>query len=695
MIAYDNVKQIFHLRSQEMSYHIDGKKGLRNLYFGKEIDQEDAFLLRQETFHSSFDQDTGLEREEYPCSNGHSYTRSCLQMQWEDCRGVILRMMGHEIREEDGKEELVIRLADQQDKTEVCLRYALYPGYPLIRRSAVIYAKKPVTLTAAHSASMNLPERPEFNIMYTTGKWSGEWQPEQMPFTTGIHTLHSLRGITGPHFNPSLAVCTPDTNESSGEVWFSLLGYSGNWAAHAEKTIFGNAHVIMGIQDMDFKWNLAAGEKFETPPVYMGYTDGGFGEMSRILHQFIREHILPAQRPRQVLYNSWEATAFQVDVEKQKELARKAADIGCELFVLDDGWFGERNHDQAGLGDWTVNKKKFPAGLPELIRYVKEHGMKFGIWLEPEAVNPDSELYRKHPKWIYRQPGIKPITARNQYVLNITLPQVQEYLKESIGTLLRDNDISFIKWDMNRGISDIGSCDKKEPGSLWHSHVKALYDIWAYLRQEFPSIELETCAGGGGRVDLGILKLADQCWPSDNTDPSDRLLIQNGFTHFYPPAVMMSWVTESGQALRKGAFSLKYRFYSAMCGGLAIGADISKFTPAELAECRKYISQYKEWRSIIQTGRLYRLLPPGKGLMSAVEYISCDGREAVVFAFLGENHFGDAIERVRMQGLEASAKYQVNELPELISGSYLERIGLPTGMSGNYDCCCFYLKRLE
>lgn len=314
--------------------------------------------------------------------------------------------------------------------------------------------------------------------------------------------------------------------------------------------------------------------------------------------------------------------------------------MGVELFVVDDGWFGERHSDKAGLGDWHANREKFPNGLGELIAHVNGLGMDFGIWVEPEAVNPDSELYRKHPDWIYRFDGSEPLQLRNQYVLNITKPPVRRYILEMLHDLLRSGNIRFLKWDMNRSISDLGEGGGTKDRRLWVEHVHALYEIWSELRRDHPDVELETCAGGGGRIDLGILRYAAQCWPSDNTDPFDRLFIQHGFTQFYAPQIMMCWVTDTPSGAGKANRSIAYKFHSAMCGGLGIGADINRLSPEEAAEYKRHILQYKEIRETILGGDLFRLRPPGESGLTAVEYVGPFGDEIVVLAFCTRSSTG-------------------------------------------------------
>jgi alpha-galactosidase len=324
--------------------------------------------------------------------------------------------------------------------------------------------------------------------------------------------------------------------------------------------------------------------------------------------------------------------------------------------------------------------------------------MKFGIWVEPESVNPDSDLYRAHPDWIYRYLNQEPVQLRNQYLLNLSLPQVQEYLKKVLHDLLSGNEIDFLKWDMNRVITDPQSAFGDAGKSLWHAHVKALYDLWSFVRNNFPHVEMETCSGGGGRIDTGILRYAEQGWPSDNTDPYTRLFIQEGFTQFYPSIAMTCWVTDSpgGDSPKGEGWArrpLSYRFHSAMCGGLGIGADISRFSGEELEECAAWIKSYKNWRHIVQHGDLYRLLSPRSGHFTALEYVARDGNEALLFLFVSDMPTDEILPPVRLRGLDANSRYLLDS-GEKFSGSTLMNAGLRPDLRGNYASKVIHLKKL-
>lgn len=694
MLQVFEEEKVFHLYTDTVSYlfHVENDS-VRNLHFGGAIDGRDAASLLSYSSHSSFDKDIRAEREEYPLWNGHGFHLPCLQASGEPGRALFCAYEGYEGQENEDGDRLDILLRDPNMGLHVRLRYQLYRDSGVLARSAVLTADKALCLNRVMSASVSLPPMQESRARWLTGKWAGEFQVTEGPVNTGILTLQSKRGITGPHFNPSIALAEPSADETRGSVWFGALAYSGNWSIQVEKSIFGNTHVVAGIHDFDFEMPLKPGQTFETPAFYTGFTKEGFGGMSRVMHAFVRRHIMPPAKLRPVLYNSWEATTFDVQVDEQKKLAERAAKIGCELFVVDDGWFGERHSDNAGLGDWYVNTQKFPGGLQELIDHVKGLGMDFGIWVEPESVNPDSDLYRNHPDWIYRYPTEEPVQLRNQYLLNMSLPEVQEYLKTVLHNLLRDNDIAFIKWDMNRVITDPYSIPDGAGKALWYSHVQAVYALWEDIRKSFPHVEMETCSGGGGRIDLGILRYAEQSWPSDNTDPYTRLQIQEGFTQFYPANAMICWVTESPAGDQWARRSAAYRFHSAMCGGLGIGSDIGKLNKEELEEYAFWVSRYKQWRHIVQQGQLYRLISPSQLPYGAVEYVSADKQEALLFLFTGCMPTDKGVPPVRLQGLHADTRYALSS-GEQLQGSTLMQAGIPFDIDGDFASTVIHLKKI-
>jgi len=540
-----------------------------------------------------------------------------------------------------------------------------------------------------------------YRLSYLYGRWGSETKLSRIELGYGKKILESRRGITSHQFNPWFVVDNGQADEDFGKVYYGILGWSGNWKIVFEKDSYGRLQIAGGINNFDFSWQLKPGECFVTPKFVAGYTNNGFGDASRKLHHYQLDYILPRnlnQKIRPVLYNSWEATQFNVNEEGQKKLAEKAASLGVELFVLDDGWFGERNNDKAGLGDWYVNKKKFPHDLTSLISYVNELGMDFGLWVEPEMVNKNSKLYNLHPDWVYHFPNRACSESRNQLVLNLAKKEVVEYIYDFMNKLLDNYNIKFIKWDMNRPFSEPGWLDvpTSQQQEIWVRHVQGLYQILDKLRRKQPDVIFESCSGGGGRVDLGILQRADQVWTSDNTDAFDRLKIQEGFSYAYAPKIMMSWVTDSPNWLNQREVSLDYRFNVAMMGSLGIGGNLNKWSDAEMMLAKGKISQYKEIRKIVQHGDQYRLLPTWKGNLVAVEYVNEDKDKVVLFVFLHSQQFGEKLLPIKLKGLINDTLYQYHDEENgkvILSGKALKEIGLKVDLKGDFDSKLIILEK--
>ena len=524
----------------------------------------------------------------------------------------------------------------------------------------------------------------------------------------GKRVIESRRGSTGNEANPWFAIDrVGETDESHGPVWFGELGWSGSWRFTIERTSSDQCQVIGGLNPFDFSYRLAPGESLETPPFFAGFTDAGLGEASRILHRFQLEHVLPGRphaRLRPVLYNSWEATEFNVDEAGQMALAEKAARLGAERFVVDDGWFGQRNNDHAGLGDWYVNPQKFPHGLKPLIDRIHSLGMDFGLWVEPEMVNPDSDLYRKHPDWVMNFPGRPRTEGRNQLVLNLARDEVKEYVLSSLDRLVTENDIALLKWDYNRNWSEPGwpEAPLTDQKKIWVRYIQNLYEIIDRLRSKHPRLEIEGCSGGGARVDLGMLRRVDQVWPSDNTDALDRQTIQYGFTEAYTPHVMMAWVTDVPNGINGRVTPLAFRFLVAMTGSLGIGGNLNKWTDADMSVATKMVAFYKQIRATVQDGKLYRLGAPMESNLSAMEYISEDSQQIAVLAFLHSQQFGQSMPLLHLQGLAEDAMYAVSttdnkleDQAEKLSGAYLMHHGIQLRLRGDYDASAIKFDRVQ
>jgi alpha-galactosidase len=677
-IHYQADKKLWTLQAGEATYAfgVNERGELQALYWGERIEQDqDLPALHSKPELASFDLSTSTTPQEYAG--------------WGDQLEVVLK--------------------DILAPVSVHLYYRVYPEQGILARWSKIenQGKDPFQLEAAASATWTLPLAKGYEWSWLTGRWAGEWQLHTEPIESGSYVIESRRGSTSHQANPWFAVDRRgETSEENGPVWFGELGWSGSWKITVEDTSWNQVRITGGYNPFDFQYHLAAGESLETPPFYAGFTAKGKGEASRILHRFQLTEIFPGHpspRPRPVLYNSWEATEFAVDENGQIALAEKAAKLGIERFVIDDGWFGQRNNDHRGLGDWYVNSQKFPHGLKPVIDRVHALGMDFGIWVEPEMVNPDSDLYRKHPEWAMNFPGRPRTEGRNQLLLNLARNDVKEYIFTVLDKLVTENDIAFLKWDYNRNWSEPGwdAVPLEDQKKIYVKYVENLYEILDRLRAKHPHLEIESCSGGGGRVDLGILRRTDEVWTSDNTDAYDRLTLQDGFTHAYSPHVMMAWVTDVPNFLDRRVIPLEFRFLSAMNGSLGVGGNLNKWSDEEMAQAQKYVAYYKKIRSAVQLGSLYRLRESQNDPASATEYVSQDGRQAVVFAFLHSQNFGSPYPTLNLQGLDPKARYRITVLdedkakpPSEASGSYLMHFGLSLNLRGDYDSTSVLLERL-
>ncbi len=646
-----------------------------------------------------------LENEEFPGWGGPRYFEPALKITRADGdRDLVLHYVSHHIQNDD----LFVVLKDIRDDVEVTLQYRVYPKADIIRRSAVIRngTAQAITVESAQSATWYLPHGDGYRLSYLSGRWAAETQLNREPIHEGMKVLESRLGHTGHNLNPWFAIDDGQAQEEHGRVWFGALAWSGNWRIAVEQTPYQQVRVTGGWNTFDFSYPLKPGETLETPAFYAGFTQNGFGEASRLLHTLERTDIEPHglnARVRPVLYNSWEATEFNVSEAGQKELADKAAKIGVELFVVDDGWFGKRNNDHAGLGDWVPNPQKFPNGLKPLIDYVNHLGMDFGLWVEPEMVNPDSDLYRAHPDWVMNFPGRPRSELRNQLVLNLARDDVKEYIFQALDRLASEYNIRYFKWDMNRTFSEPGWPEQApaEQRELWVKYVWNLYDIMAHLRAKHPNLEIESCSGGGGRVDLGILRYVDEVWTSDNTEAFDRLRIQEGFSEAYAAKFMSAWVTDVPNTNHRST-PLKYRFLAAMQGALGIGANLNKWSEDDAALAAKMVALDKRIRRTVQFGNLYRLLSPQTSDTTANEYVSTDGKQAVLFAFRHSQQYNTPAPTLHLEGLDPHALYRMEsidgklrEKASELSGAYLMENGVNVALEDDFDSTAVLLHRVE
>lgn len=685
---------------------------LQHLYWGKKLPFNSDYFGADAI--EAAPQNSSVEVEEFT-------SQGALQLKWnepsiraifsDNTRDTVLLYHGYKISQTaENLPELIVTLRDSFYPLELRLHYRVIESLDLIVRFAEVVNKgqEPIRLEKISSAEWHLPVKPEgepYRLSHLVGRWAGEFQLRRQPLTEGSFVIESRYGFTSPKSNPWFALDGFQgeyASEENGAVWYGALAWSGNWKITFQSKIAGRVNVVAGVNDFDFEWFLDAGETFTTPECVGGYTEQGFGQASRNLHRYTLDLVLPrnhVQEIRPVLYNAWEVHYFDVNEQNQMALAERAAALGVELFVVDDGWFGNgpnaRNNDYAGLGDWVINREKFPNGLTPLINRVKDLGMRFGLWVEPEMVNPQSELYQQHPDWVYYFPHRERTTQRNQLMLNLARSDVTEYLFNVLDALLTENDITFIKWDYNRNLTEPGWPDasRERQREMWVRHVENLYSILARLRERHPQVVFESCASGGGRVDLGILRYTDQVWTSDNTDAWERLFIQYGFTQAYPIKTMMAWVTDSPNPYTQRKLPVRFRCHVAMAGVMSLGGNLMEWSEEDLAETKQEIAVYKQVRSIIQEGQLYRHYNPEQGFV-AFEYVNADKSEAVVLGFLHSELFRRPLPRVFVRGLDANALYRVGDAKETVSGAALSRIGLKLSLRVDFDSCLVHIKRV-
>lgn len=703
MIEIYNEKQIFHLKTREFSYIIQVLEtgDLVHRYFGKKIekfsDGNKITYLDRSFSPSPITGDRTYSLDVLPLeysSNGlGDFRTSALDVRNEF--GVTLDLKYKEYRLYKGKKELrglpasfgnqeeveslEIDLYDQLTDVTVTLQYSVFEEASYLARSAAIQTGKyPCKLEKVLSATLDFPHQ-DFIVHSLAGRYAYEKEWTQTPLTKGQYSIGSIRGASSHSRTPFLALASPDASEDKGDVYAAHLVYSGNFTAFVETTAMETSRLGLGLESHYFSWQLDKDDRFQTPEVLLSYTDKGFTGMTQNSHHFITKHLIRSSfvnKPRPILINNWEATYFEFTEEKILQLAQVASRAGIELFVLDDGWFGKRNNDESSLGDWKVNLDKLPNGLNGLAERINELGMKFGLWFEPEMISIDSDLYREHPDWAIHTEGRLPIYSREQLVLDLTKQEVCDYIIDSVSSILESANISYVKWDMNRNITSIPEgLANDHRFEFHHRYMLGLYSVLDHLTKRFPDILFESCAGGGGRNDLGIMYYMPQAWASDDTDAIERLSIQEGTSLIYPPSSIGAHVSAVPNHQVGRITPLATRGNVAMMGG-AFGyeLDLTKLSEKELDEISQQIETYHSIRETIQFGQLYRLKKTTNTW--AANYVSQDKNQAV-FTFIKILAKPEApLLHVRLKGLDPDALYECPQLGETFYGDELMNIGL-------------------
>lgn len=692
-IIFHEQSKEFHLYNDEVSYIIEvmANGHLGNLYYGRRLhDAEDFSYLHDETYYDAMAAFTDempsrhcLQhlRTEYPSYGSGDYRHPAVTIAQENGSKITdFRYKSHKIypgkkpleglpatyvEVESEATTLDIVLEDALIGTQLTLTYTIYEGLPVITRSAYYRqnGKTPVVLETAMSANVDLPGA-EFEMIQLSGAWARERYVKTRKIEQGLQSIYSMRGASSAEHNPFLALKRENTTEMQGEVYGFSFVYSGNFLGQVEVGPNETTRVTMGIHPNQFEWELKEGETFQTPEVVMVYSADGLNHMSQTYHKLYRTRLARGywrDKVRPILLNNWEATLMDFDEEAILNIAKKGAEVGIELFVLDDGWFGERHSDKAGLGDWDVNLKKLPSGITGLAEKIKDMGMRFGLWIEPEMINKDSKLYAEHPDWLIATPGRFESPSRFQHVLDFSRKEVVDYIHEKIAHVIRTADISYIKWDMNRYITECFSqtASAKDQGKVFHRYILGVYDLYTRLTEEFPKILFESCSSGGSRFDPALLYFAPQGWTSDDTDAHERTKIQYGTSFVYPVSCMGAHVSESPNQQLYRHMSIETRANVAYFGTFGYEMDLNQLSDEEIATVKQQIIFMKEHRELIQKGVFYRLRSPFECSETAWIVVDDAKTHALAGFYQSHNKVNLPCVHLKLEGLDADALYEV------------------------------------
>ena len=571
--------------------------------------------------------------------------------------------------DKDTVHSLRITLEDEYSHVQAILQYGVFEQADIITRSVTVKngGRQPIHLHKIMSVCLDFLNGSDMDIVNFPGRYGQERQVERQPLTHHVHKIRSGRGISSHQQNPFVALTDRTVTEESGSCYGFSLMYSGSFLAEVELDQYDQVRLVMGINDRLFSYAVEAGEDFDTPAVLMTYTDSGLTGMSHIYHDFFRNNlnrsrfVKDVKRP--VLLNTWEAAFFDFDDVKLVEIARAAKKMGVEMIVMDDGWFGKRDDDNSGLGDWYVNEDKIKCGLKSLVEQVNAKGLKFGIWMEPEMVNEDSDLYRAHPDWAFAMPGRTPARARNQLVLDLSRQEVVDYLYGCIAKVLSENNIEYLKWDMNRSLSDVYSAvlPASRQGEVLHRFMLGLYGLMERVTKDFPDVLIEGCSGGGARFDAGILCYSPQIWCSDDTDPIHRLSIQYGTSFGYPVSTVGAHVSASPNHQTGRTTPFNTRGVTAMAGTFGYELDPAKLSLEEKNMIREQLGIFREHYDLIQDGFYYRLTGLGEEPYMAWEFASEDRNEALLSVVVKDIQPNQTLINIRLKGLDPDGLYKLTE----------------------------------
>lgn len=729
-ITYNEESKVFTLRTKNSMYQmqVGNYDTLVHLYYGADIGDTEAS-------HRIICLDRGFSGNPYEAGEDRTFSLDVLPQEYSGYGNGDYRINGMEVTHEDGSdavhlryesycmsagkyslsglpcmfgnedeaETLEITLYDRISNLKVHLLYGVFYELDVITRAVKIenQGERTVTIQRAMSMEMDYMNK-HMDFIHFYGRHTMERMMERQPLHHGVQSVESKRGMSSHQHNPFVILCDKMTSEKHGDCYGFALAYSGNYRCEIEVDQMEQTRLVMGIHPYHFSYRLNHGDVFETPEVIMAYSDEGLGRLSHIYHDAYRSNLIRSKyvtSPRPILVNNWEATYFNFDEEKLYNIAKQAKDIGLDMFVLDDGWFGKRDSDFSGLGDWKVNEDKIRGGLPKLVKKIKALGLKFGIWIEPEMVSEDSDLYRAHPDWVLRIPERRMNRSRHQLNLDITRKEVRDYVMEQIFSVLDGCEVDYVKWDMNRSVDNVYSAvlPSERQGEVFHRYMLGVYEMMERLVTRYPNLLFENCAGGGGRFDAGMLYYSPQIWCSDNTDAIDRLKIQYGTSFGYPISTMGAHVSVCPNHQTGRTVPFATRAVVASAGTFGYELDLEHLTEEEKELAREQICEYKEMEHLVQTGDYFRLSDPFKNDDYVLwQFVSKDKKETIICGVQLRNESNPHIHLIYPVGLERREHYKDTATGKVYTGAALMKAGIPMPVGvGDYQPIKFRFVMVE
>ncbi len=707
-IIYDENKKVFKLDTAKSTYafHVTNDGTLLHLYYGAKIPETDiTHMLRipgDEPFVPAVHDSMGPHSfdcapMEFPTSGMADFREPCFQLM--DKYGMsACECVYKDYRITDGKPKLnglpatysrdgdaktlEIFCTDPHNGMEIVLMYSVFEYCDVITRSVRVKnnGTDPIELRRLLSTCVEL-DRMDYDMITLYGTWARERHVQRFPLRFGKQSVDSNRGATSHAHNNFIALCEHTATEDFGEAYGFALCYSGSFVAMAEVNQYEKTRVVSGINPYDFSWHLECGEEFQAPEVIMTYSNEGIGGMSRNLHDIMRNNLIRGKwrdKRRPILINNWEATYFDFDSDKLIEIAKEAKKAGIEMLVMDDGWFGHRNSDRSSLGDWFVNEDKIKGGLKKLVDEVNKIGLKFGIWFEPEMISPDSELYKAHPDWCIHIPGRRRNTSRSQLVIDFSRKDVRDYIYSRVKDILSSANIEYVKWDMNRQLSEVGNevLPPERQREIWHRYVLGVYEMQERLLTDFPDLLLENCAGGGSRFDAGMLYYSPQIWTSDDTDAIERLKIQHGTSLCYPCSCFGAHVSASPNHCVGRITPFKTRGHVALPGTFGYELDVTKLSDEDKNAIKEQIEEFNKYNPLVRNGDYYRIGDPfATDRFDAWEFVSKDKTEALLEYVQVLKEPSVFLQRVRLKGLQSGKYYRCEQNGRVYSAEVLQNSG--------------------